>query len=69
MDKVQFARELEAINSQLLKLCYNLMGAEPGTEEAEALDTVADAIMCLENYLYPEVATWLDEDICLDDGE
>ena len=69
MDKVQFVRELETINSQLLKLCYELMGAAPGTEEAEALDTVSDAIMCLENYLYPEVATWSDEDIFLDDGE
>jgi hypothetical protein len=45
------------------------MGAEPGSNQAEALNAVADSIMYLENYLYPESATWSDEDLYLDDGE
>jgi hypothetical protein len=69
MDNVKIAREIETINELLLKLCYDLMGAEPGSEEAEALNAVADAILPLENYLYPEIATWANEDLCLDDGE
>ena len=69
MDKVKIAREIETINEILLNFCYDLMGAEPGSDEADALNAVADAIMSLENYLYPEVATWSDEDLYLDDGE
>jgi hypothetical protein len=69
MDKVQVARDIETINKQLLDLCNELMGAQPGTEQAEALNAVANAIMFLENYLYPEYHTDLDEDLHLDDGE
>lgn len=69
MDKVKIAREIETINEILLNFCYDLMGAEPGSDEADALNAVADAIMSLENYLYPEVATWSDEDLYLDDGQ
>jgi len=43
------------------------MGAEPGTEEAEALSAVADAVVALELYLYPEFR-WSDEEKYLDDG-
>lgn len=69
MDKVQIAREIETINEQLLELCNKLMGAEPGSEEAEALNAVADAILPLENYLYPDFYTESDEDFYLDDGQ
>lgn len=69
MDKVDIAREIETINGLLLDLCYKLIGAEPETEQAEALDVVADAIMSLENYLYPDATVWSDEDLYLDDGE
>jgi len=44
------------------------MGAEPGTEEAEALSAVADAVACLELYLYPE-SRWTDGEMFLDDGD
>lgn len=69
MDKLAIAREIETINQKLLDLCYKLIGAEPGTEEAEALNAVANAILPLENYLYPDAYTDTDEDIFMDDGE
>lgn len=69
MDKVELVREIEEANRALLNICYSLMGAEPGTEEAEALNAVSNAIMFLENYLYPEIASWSDEDIYMDDGD
>lgn len=69
MDKVQIARSIENINKQLLELCDKLMGAEYGTDEAEALNVVCNAINYLENYLYPEYDTWSNEDLYLDDGE
>jgi len=69
MDKVQIAREIETINEELLQLIDKLIGAEPGTEQAEALNAVANAILFLENYLYPDLATAIDEDVHLYDDE
>jgi len=69
IDPLNIARSIEAINKQLLDLCNELIDAEAGTEQAEALDAVANAILFLENYLYPEWSTDLDEDIYLDDDE
>ena len=69
MDKVQIARKIETITEELLSLVDELIGAEPGTEESEALCAVANAILFLENYLYPDMATLIDEDLHLDDGE
>jgi hypothetical protein len=40
------------------------MDAETGTEEYDALVAVSNAILYLENYLYPTFATDADEDIC-----
>jgi hypothetical protein len=69
MDELKITREIETINKQLLDLLDKLMGVEQGTEDSEALNAVANAVLFLENYLYPESATWFDEDLCLDDGE
>jgi hypothetical protein len=69
MDKVELVRLLEEANAKLLLILSDLMDSEPGTEEAEALNAVANAVLCLENYLYPEDFTWSDEDIYLDDEE
>ena len=68
IDKLQMVREIEEANRTLVNICYSLMGAEPGTEEAEALNAVADAIAVLEQYLYPE-SRWSDADIYMDDGD
>jgi hypothetical protein len=43
------------------------MGAEPGSEEAHALTAVADAVACLELYLFPE-SRWSDDERYMDDG-
>ena len=68
MDKVEFVREIEEANRTLVNICYSLMGAEPGTEEAEALNAVADACNILELYLYPD-SRWSDDDVYMDDGD
>jgi len=69
MDELKITREIETINKQLLELLDKLIGVGQGTEDSEALNAVANAVLFLENYLYPESATWFDEDLCLDDGE
>lgn len=68
IDKLELVRDIERANKDLLAICHRLMGAEPGTEEAEALSAVADAVACLELYLYPE-SRWSDGEMYLDDGE
>jgi hypothetical protein len=68
IDKLELVRDIERANKDLLAICHRLMGAEPGTEEAEALSAVADAVACLELYLYPE-SRWTDGEMFLDDGD
>jgi hypothetical protein len=68
IDKLELVRDIERANKDLLAICNRLMGAEPGTEEAEALSAVADAVACLELYLYPD-SRWTDGEMYLDDGE
>ena len=68
IDRLELVRDIERANKDLLAICHRLMGAEPGTEEAEALSAVADAVACLELYLYPE-SRWSDGEMFLDDGE
>lgn len=68
IDKMQMVREIEEVTRTLVNICYSLMGAEPGTEEAEALNAVADACNILELYLYPD-SSWSDNDIYMDDGD
>lgn len=68
IDKLELVRDIERANKDLLAICHRLMGAEPGTEEAEALSAVADAVACLELYLYPE-SRWSDGEMYLDDGD
>lgn len=67
MDKVELRSDIEQATRTLLNICYSVMDAEPGTEEAEALNAVSNALMFLENYLYPEIASWHNEDIYFDD--
>ena len=67
IDRLELVRDIERANKDLLAICHRLMGAEPGTEEAEALSAVADAVVALELYLYPEFR-WSDEEKYLDDG-
>lgn len=66
VDRVQMVVDIQRANRDLLAICHRLMGAEPGSEEAHALTAVADAVACLELYLYPE-SRWSDEDIYMDD--
>jgi hypothetical protein len=68
IDRLELVRDIERANKDLLAICHRLMGAEPGTEEAEALSAVADAVAALELYLYPE-SRWSDGEMYLDDGE
>jgi len=68
IDRLELVRDIERANKDLLAICNRLMGAEPGTEEAEALSAVADAVACLELYLYPE-SRWTDGEMFLDDGD
>ena len=68
IDKLELVRDIERVNKDLLAICHRLMGAEPGTEEAYALTAVADAVACLELYLYPEIASWSDDERYMDDG-
>jgi hypothetical protein len=68
IDRLELVRDIERANKDLLAICNRLMGAEPGTEEAEALSAVADAVACLELYLYPE-SRWSDGEMYLDDGD
>jgi len=64
MDKLTLVRRIESINQELLEVCDSVMDAETGTEEYDALVAVSNAILYLENYLYPTFATDADEDIC-----
>ena len=64
MDKLTLVRRIESINQELLEVCDSVMEAEMGTEEYDALVAVSNAILYLENYLYPTSATDADEDIC-----
>lgn len=68
IDRLELVRDIERANKDLLAICNRLMGAEAGTEEAHALTAVADAVACLELYLYPE-SRWSDGEMYLDDGE
>jgi hypothetical protein len=67
IDRLELVRDIERANKDLLAICHRLMGAEPGSEEAEALNAVADAVVALELYLYPEFR-WSDDETYLDDG-
>jgi len=64
MDKLTLVRRIESINRELLDVCDLVMDAEMGTEEYDALVAVSNAILYIENYLYPTSATDADEDIC-----
>ena len=64
MDKLTLVRRIESINQELLEVCDSVMEAEMGTEEYDALVAVSNAILYLENYLYPTFAADADEDIC-----
>lgn len=66
IDRLELVRDIERANKDLLAICNRLMGAEPGTEEMEALTAVADAVASLELYLYPE-SRWSDGEMYLDD--
>jgi hypothetical protein len=68
IDRLELVRDIERANKDLLAICNRLMGAEAGSEEAEALSAVADAVACLELYLYPE-SRWSDGEMFLDDGD
>jgi hypothetical protein len=68
IDRLELVRDIERANKDLLAICNRLMGAEPGSEEAHALQAVADAVAALELYLYPE-SRWSDGEMFLDDGE
>jgi hypothetical protein len=67
VDRVQMVVDIQRLNRELLAVCHRLMGAEAGSEEAHALTAVADAVACLELYLYPE-SRWSDDEKYLDDG-
>ena len=66
IDRVKLVVDIHRINKDLLGICNQLMGSEPGSEEAIALQAVADAVVSLESYLYPE-SRWSDDEKYLDD--
>jgi hypothetical protein len=69
MDQITLTRKIEAANRQLLEINDYLMGVVDRGETYEAFKAVTSAILALENYLYPDYATGVDEDIFFDDGE
>jgi hypothetical protein len=68
IDRVKMVADIHRINKDLVGICWELMGSEPGTEEFLALTAVSDAIAKLEEYLYPEIASWSDDERYMDDG-
>jgi len=66
-DLLRIVSDIHRANRDLLDICNRLMGAEPGSEEAHALTAVADAVACLELYLFPE-SRWSDDEKYMDDG-
>jgi hypothetical protein len=66
IDLLRVTMDIHRANKDLLDICHRLMGAEPGSDASEALKAVADAVACLESYLYPE-SRWSDDETYLDD--